>query len=153
MTAMPRTLKQTFALAITVMLASCTHSIRPGDGQSVLALVLATERAFAATMAERDFEAFAAYIDPEAVFIETPEPLQGKTAILDGWRGYFSTPAAPFTWDPDQVIVLESGNLAHSSGLVYNTRGEPVGRFNSIWRLNANGDWKIVFDKGSPLED
>jgi ketosteroid isomerase-like protein len=27
--------------------------------------------------------------------------------------------------------------------------GEVVGRFNSIWRLDDDGQWRVVFDKGS----
>jgi hypothetical protein len=27
-----------------------------------------------------------------------------------------------------------------------------VGRFNSIWRREAPGVWRVVFDKGSPAE-
>jgi hypothetical protein len=46
--------------------------------------------------------------------------------------------------------VLESGTLALSTGPVVDTSGEVVGRFNSIWRLEAPGVWKIVFDKGGP---
>jgi hypothetical protein len=32
---------------------------------------------------------------------------------------------------------------------VRDPRGNPVGRFNSIWRRDAAGAWRIVFDKGS----
>ena len=49
----------------------------------------------------------------------------------------------------DVVEVLESGNLALSSGPVRNASGEEVGRFNSIWRKEADGTWRVVFDKGS----
>jgi ketosteroid isomerase-like protein len=27
------------------------------------------------------------------------------------------------------------------------------GRFNSVWRQEAQGLWRVVFDKGSPLTD
>jgi ketosteroid isomerase-like protein len=27
--------------------------------------------------------------------------------------------------------------------------GEEVGRFNSTWRKDADGQWRVVFDKGS----
>jgi ketosteroid isomerase-like protein len=28
--------------------------------------------------------------------------------------------------------------------------GLRVGTFNSVWRLEADGKWRIVFDKGCP---
>ena len=45
--------------------------------------------------------------------------------------------------------LLESGTLALSSGPVRNSAGEHVATFNSIWRLEADGKWRIIFDKGS----
>ena len=58
---------------------------------------------------------------------------------------------APFSWAPDQVDVLADGSLAHSSGPVLNPTGTAVARFNSVWRQEAPGVWRVVFDKGSPL--
>lgn len=57
---------------------------------------------------------------------------------------------APFSWDPETVVVLASGTLALSSGPVRNPAGERVGAFNSVWRRQADGRWRIVFDKGCP---
>jgi len=38
---------------------------------------------------------------------------------------------------------------AFSSGPVFDAQGTEVGRFNSIWRLDPDGVWRIVFDRGS----
>ena len=56
---------------------------------------------------------------------------------------------APFSWEPEQVQVLDSGTLALSSGPVRNPEGKTVATFTSIWRLEAPGVWRIVFDKGN----
>jgi len=113
--------------------------------------VLAAERAFAATMAARDFAAFAAFVDDEAIFFSGIGPLHGKPAVLEAWARFFEGTAAPFSWEPDQVEVLASGTLAHSSGPVSGPDGVQVARFNSVWRQSAPGVWKVVLDKGSPL--
>ena len=42
-----------------------------------------------------------------------------------------------------------AGRLALSSGPVLTANGEPAGRFNTIWRLEPDGAWRVVFDKGS----
>ena len=139
------------AFAAITLLAACAATNTAMTQLSPHDQVVATERAFAATMAQRDFDAFATFIDVEAVFIETPEPLRGKDAVLAAWKGYFDGDKAPFAWEPDQVEVLASGTLAHSSGPVLDPAGKPIARFNSIWRRKAPGVWKIVFDKGSKL--
>jgi len=112
--------------------------------------VFAVERAFAKTMADRDLAAFATFLSDEAVFFAGTKTLRGRQQITEAWAAYFTGPTPPFSWDPDQVVVLESGTLALSTGPVVDPSGQVVGRFNSIWRLDSPGVWKIVFDKGSP---
>lgn len=107
------------------------------------------ERAFARTMAERDHAAFASFLSSEAIFFSGESPLRGKRAVADAWAPYFDGPDAPFSWEPKTVEVLESGTLALSSGPVYDPAGNIVATFQSIWRREADGNWKIVFDKGS----
>lgn len=113
--------------------------------------VWAAEQAFARTMAVRDLLAFGQYVDDEAIFFTGPEPLRGKAAVVTGWAGFFQGATAPFSWEPDSVEVLASGTLAFSSGPVRDASGKVVARFNSIWRQQAPGVWRVVFDKGSPL--
>ena len=112
--------------------------------------VWAAEVAFARTMAERNLKGFGEFLSEEALFFAGTAVLRGKGKVIKGWSGYFVGPEAPFSWEPDQVEVLESGTLALSTGPVRDPTGKVVARFNSIWRLEAPSRWRIVFDKGSP---
>jgi acetyl esterase/lipase len=118
---------------------------------SVTEQVLATERAFAKTMAARNQPQFSRFISAEAVFFSESNPLRGKSKIVDGWSKYFKTPQAPFSWEPSKVEVLESGSLALSTGPVRDPSGKLIGTFTSIWRLEAPNTWRIVFDKGNDV--
>lgn len=111
--------------------------------------VRAREIAFAKTMADRDFEAFLSFVSPEAIFFNGSTPIRGRDAVGVAWAPFFEGAAAPFSWRPDVVEVLESGILALSSGPVMGPSGEERGRFNSTWRKGADGQWRVVFDKGS----
>ena len=113
--------------------------------------VTAAERAFARSMAERRLDDFRAHLAAEALFFGPKgSVLRGRDAVVAGWRGFFDEPAAPFSWEPDQVEVLADGTLALSTGPVRNPQGQVVARFNSIWRQEAPGVWRVVFDKGQP---
>jgi ketosteroid isomerase-like protein len=101
-------------------------------------------------MADRDFAAFSEFIAPDAVFFSGPEPRRGKQQVVDFWKRFYDKPEAPFSWRPEQVEVLDSGTLALSSGPVFNPSGKQFATFQSIWRLDAPGRWRIVFDKGNP---
>ena len=101
-------------------------------------------------MAARDFNAFRSFLSSEAVFFSGDQALRGAEAIAAAWRPYFEAPEPPFSWRPETVEVLDSGALALSSGPVFDPSGARVGAFNSIWRREPDGAWKIVFDKGCP---
>ncbi len=114
--------------------------------------VFAAERAFAKSMADRDLQAFSGFVADDAIFFSGEVPLRGKPEVVAGWTRFFEGEDAPFSWEPDQVEVVASGTLALSTGLVRTPDGEIASRFNSVWRLEEPGVWRVVFDKGSPLE-
>ena len=137
-----------FGLVLTFGQWGCSSSSKE-QVKAAASEVEAREIAFAKTMEDRDFEAFLSFVSPEAVFFSGNKPLKGHDAISQAWEPYFKNKTAPFSWHPDVVEVLESGGLALTSGPVRAASGEIVGRFNSIWRRDEDGNWRVVFDKGS----
>jgi ketosteroid isomerase-like protein len=138
-------------LILCISVAGVCREARAQAAASVREQVMATERAFARSMADRDQSMFSRFISAGAVFLSGPTPLRGKPAVVAGWSKYFKNPQAPFSWEPSQVEVLESGNLALSSGPVKDPSGKLIGTFSSIWRLEAPRTWRIVFDKGNEV--
>jgi len=112
--------------------------------------VRAAETAFAKSMADRKLDVFEAFVSEEAIFYGR-DVVRGKAAVLEKWKGFFAGEQAPFSWAPESVNVLDSGTLALSSGPVRDPEGKQVGTFNSIWRLESDGHWRVVFDKGCPF--
>ena len=76
--------------------------------------------------------------------------LRGPKQVGDGWKRFYDGAKAPFSREPEQVEVLDSGTLALSSGPVWDPDHKRIGTFSSIWRRDSAGKWKIVFDKGCP---
>jgi ketosteroid isomerase-like protein len=109
-----------------------------------------TEIAFAKTMADRNPAAFASFLAAETVFMSGGRATRGATQVAERWKAFFDGPQAPFSWAPDTVEVLDSGTLAMSSGPVRDPSGKRTGTFNSVWRREADGKWKIVLDNGCP---
>lgn len=120
------------------------------EHQALVEQVRAAETAFARTMAARDFNAFSTFVADEGVFFGGRGPQRGAAAVRAGWAKYFEGEEAPFSWRPETVEVLASGTLALTSGPVYDPDGTPSGSFMSIWRLEADGKWRVVFDRGCP---
>lgn len=136
-----------FAVLMTLLLAGC--ALRPATSPDVLKQQVAdTERAFARTMAQRDHVAFVTFLADETVFFNGEKPLRGKAAVAAAWQPFYEKPEPPFSWEPATVEVLDSGTLALSSGPVHDPSGKQIATFTSIWRQEAPGVWRIVFDKG-----
>jgi len=142
--------KALLVLTIAALAASPASQASQANPSSLANQVTDRERAFAKTMADRDHAGFASFLSDEAVFMSDGQSLRGKPAVAAGWKRFYDAPQAPFSWEPDRVEVLDSGSLALSSGPVRDPQGKRVGTFNSVWRRDANGVWKIVFDKGCP---
>jgi ketosteroid isomerase-like protein len=128
------------------LLAGCAVMAQP-DLAALQREVAETERAFARSMAERDHAAFTRHLSEQAVFFGA-KVLNGKAEVAAAWQRFFVTKEAPFSWEPDQVVVTADGLLAHSTGPVRDPAGKPIARFNSVWRLEAPNTWRIVFDRG-----
>jgi ketosteroid isomerase-like protein len=135
------------ALIISLLLVALAQSA-PAAEPELREQVAEAERAFAKTMADRDYAAFQTFLAEEAIFFSGEKANRGKKAVAEAWKGLYQGKAAPFSWAPEHVEVLDSGTLAHSSGPVRDPSGKVVGRFNSVWRLEAPGTWRVVFDKG-----
>lgn len=109
------------------------------------------ELAFAQTMTDRDFKRFGSFIADDAIFLNGDRPLRGKAQVLSHWQQFFDAAEAPFYWRPDLIQVLPTGGLAWSSGPVYTKDGKVFSRFHSVWRQEAPGIWKVVYDQGTEV--
>ena len=120
--------------------------------------VRCVEIAFSQSVENRDKAAFTALLDADTRFI-SQEVLHGPEAVAAAWSGFFAADGPLLVWRPFVVEVAASGDLALSRGPYRlrskNPQGEPVeswGIYNSVWRKNADGQWKILFDAGNPGE-
>lgn len=151
---MPALLRLLAACALALGLASTaqaqTPAAAPADHEKTRQEVFALERAFAKTMADRDLAAFTRFLSAETVWTGSAGPLIGPDAVVGAWKKFFEGRNPPFSWEPDRVEVMANGLLALSTGPVRGPDGKVAARFNSVWRQEAPGVWRIVLDMGTP---
>ena len=136
---------------LSALVAPATLAAQSGPSADLRRQVFVAESSFAATMANRDLKAFSEFLSPETIWFGKT-PLRGKEAVITAWRRFFDGPKAPFSWRPETVEVLPSGNLALTSGPVFDPDGKMTNTFTTIWRLDPDGRWRVVYDKGCPIE-
>ena len=115
-----------------------------------------TETAFAASVANQDWDQFASFIADEAIFV-SGAVLRGKQSILDGWAVFFRDDAPKLTWKPEVVEIQDDGELGMTRGPFTLEQPGPDGTvesvsglFTSVWEYQPDGSWKVIFDAGCP---
>jgi ketosteroid isomerase-like protein len=139
-----------FVSASALAIAACGAPSQQIDLAARQAEVPARETSFAKSMADRDLAAFTSFISPEAVFVGVGGTTRGPKEIAAAWKRFFEGPDAPFSWKPETVEIISSGTLGLSSGPVFDPKGERIGTYNSTWRRDPDGVWRIIFDNGCP---
>ena len=114
------------------------------------------EVAFSLAAEARDAERFASFIDADARFVGN-SVARGVPEITAAWAPFFADDGPRIRWRPEFVEVMADGGLALTRG-PYRMLGtdeegnetEHWGTFNSVWRQQPDGGWKVVFDAGNP---
>ena len=125
------------------------------DSQTPAALsaMVETERDFARRCGEVGIRAsFMEYFADEAIVFR-PEPVKYKEAVKD-------RPAPPnplamaLEWEPIYGDMAAAGDMGYDTGpsvFIDNTSDKPTpqyGFFFSVWKKQADGNWKVVLDFG-----
>lgn len=144
------------ALLVLISLVFAAWAQQPALPAALQGLVEA-ERAFAKTSVERGVrESFLTYFADDGIAFQ-PGPVNakevyGKLPVLTG------KPEVMLEWAPIYGDIAESGELGYSTGPAVVTDNTPQHRpprhslFFSIWKKQANGDWRVILDLGVQLE-
>ena len=135
-----------WAVAVFALVLTATAAVAPAaDLKSLVRAELAFSRL---SEAQGIRPAFLANLAEEAIVFR-PRPVSG----LKLYRDRTSIPGH-LSWGPAYAFVAASGELGYTTG-PYEMRTEkaadPVagrGHFVSVWRLQKDGAWKVVFDGG-----
>jgi len=147
-------------LALAWIPAACGDGPEPADPQELRSTLMEADRAFNQATQERGVEGWVSFFAEDGALIgEGVGEIRGTEAIREA-VAYLSDPAVSLTWEPIRADVAASGDLGYTVGrYTSRTEGEDglvtvgQGLYVSIWRLQADGRWKVVMDLGNPTDD
>lgn len=149
-------LKKTASAVLSLVLMGGPAILAADDPTSARLVdsLRAAEISFAKSVVDKDFDRFASHIDPDAVFMGG-QALAGREAILEAWSVYFQDDGPTLEWHPEDVVVRANGKMGISKGPYTLRAWTPDGQeqiqqgsFASIWELQADGKWRVLFDSG-----
>ena len=119
-----------------------------------LARMADTERAFAKRAQDTSIrEAFIEFFADEAVGFE-PDPTPARESLRK--QTGTQPPGVQLLWEPRYGDIAQSGDLGYLTG-PFESRapGQPprYGNYFSIWKRQANGEYRVVIDLGGPTPE
>lgn len=132
-----------FALALFALAAACSSE---SPTQPDVAPVVAAERAFAAAAQQGGWvEAFENYSTSDAIVLQAgPVNAHQSLAGIDpANRGDTS-----LNWGPEFAGISNGGDFGFTTG-PYNGGDTAFGQYFTVWRRQADGSWKWIYDGGT----
>ncbi len=137
-------------IGILILITGCSDMCDKTDA----IVLMDADRAFSKMSAEKGlYEAFDFYMDDNAtMYRDGHSPFVGREAI----RPILSkNPDAKLTWEPTFADIASSGELGYTLGqwnyISKDSTGNEIsgsGYYISVWKKQADGSWKYVFDSG-----
>jgi ketosteroid isomerase-like protein len=124
----------------------------------VRASLIAADESFATATAEQGLEGWLGAYDSTGIQMEPDVPFTpGLPAIRAAMAPAFADSAWELTWQPTMAFASAAGDLGYTLGNWQSIRRDTAGRaqvitgkYVTIWRRQADGSWKVVFDGGNP---
>ena len=143
-------------IVCTCIMLSCTHEKVDTKAEAEKLMQLSKE--WSKTASTGDVSKTVSYWADDAVLMSAGQPvLKGKEAIKKMVEESFKIPGFRISWEPQNVVVSESGDMAYiieNSQVAYpDSTGKSMIQNNkavSIWRKQADGSWKNVVDISTP---
>lgn len=130
-------------------------------GETPASAIRRADRQFCQAVADRDGPRFLSFVAETATFGGgTGAEVRGRAAVQQAWAPFFRADGPTLTWEPAQAEVLSGGEVGYTSGRWTRTSktaagGATVahGDYLTVWRKQADGVWRVVYDTGSDDPD
>ena len=145
-------------LGVVVMVLAMLQACAPRpDVEALRAAVMDADRAFDDATARRGVEGWVSYFEPGGQQFHARGVSVGTDAIRGRMAPAFADTARQLRWHPVSAVVASSGDVGYTIGRWQSrARGADgqwarggTGNYVTIWRLQADGSWKVAVDIGN----
>lgn len=158
----PRTIARAFVTVFVVcgLPGAGTTAYAQGAAHAAeVAQIMKADADFAQGVAQKNRERFLSFLADATTFNGgTAAELHGRDAVMESWGDFFAPDGPTLSWTPTKGEVIGAGDLGYTTGRsLFQSKGptgavtERRGEYLTVWRKQADGSWKVVFDTGSTL--
>lgn len=142
-------MKTSFLLGcIFLLLFSCSEKKTVSDPQ----VLIDADVAFSDYSVQHGLQAaFVEFAHDSVVLLKNNQmPIIGKQNLIKSYEGRNDSNLS-LTWEPAKAIIAESGELGYTYGFwTFVAQSDTThGTYLTIWKKNANGQWKYIADTGN----
>ena len=145
-------------LAISSLLLFGAACQTKPDPEATRHSLLEADRAFARAVAARRLEAWVEAFDTAGIQMRPNLPFTpGHAEIRRLMTPAFADTSWHLTWEPMLSSASATADLGYTLGTYRSVRRDSTGqersstgKYVTIWRKQADGRWKVVFDGGNP---
>jgi len=142
-------MKTTFLLGcIILVLLSCSEKKPAADPQ----VLKNADIAFSDYSVEHGLQkAFIEFAHDSVVLLKPNRmPIVGKLSLIKFYEGK-SDSGVVLTWNPENAVIAESGELGYTYGFwtFITQKDTSRGTYLTVWKKNSNGQWKFIADTGN----
>lgn len=160
-----KTLGRTFTVIGALIIAACAQqpapqpTATPDTRAADEAALRAAIEEWAAAARGKDAAKFVSFYAEDAVVMMEDSPdVSGLAGIREAIVGMMQDPAFALSFEPANVVVARSGDVAYETGPYSLTTTGPdkkpateSGHYVAVWRRQADGTWKVAVD--APISD
>ena len=140
---------------VFILIIACQKPVSDAQIEQWKFEIVKTEKKFSALAQKEGIpKAFMTYAAEDAVLMRKNSLIIGKIAIHENFKNQSeNSNEVSLEWEPDFVDVSKSGDLGYTYGTYTYTVTDSVGKtntkqgvFHTVWKRQANGEWKFVWD-------
>ena len=142
-------------LLLSVLFYSCNTNMKQDSIEKWKNEIVDTEQEFAEMALNEGIpKAFLTYAAEDAVLMRNNSLIIGIEALKENYKNKnLDSGTVSLTWKPDFVDVASSGDLGYTYGKYVYTTTDSIGNtntvegiFHTVWKRQADGKWKFVWD-------
>ena len=137
---------KTIVAVMCLSTVACASPQREPSSSTPDAAIREADEAWANAIVSKSVDQAITFYDRDAVTAGSAMfPARGLPEFRENWARLFARPNFALSWKAERVMLIESGDMAYSTG-TWSNGSNQNGPYLAVWRKQSDGRWKVLID-------